>query len=472
MPQKPTRKRKASPKPRSSKAVSKSTEASKSSASKTSLKKRTSTKSTTTKTAQSKSSKTAKVKPTQSKKTTPAETSPKKQTHSKAKKATATQSKAKSTSATQTAKTKRSSALKPSQTKSSHSQPKPKSASPTKKSPAPRTAKTVKTAFKYFRTHTVDLPSEITQKGRNSQTFLVQQIKKLAKLYPDFPKLKGNYIPFGSFSRNVKICPLNDIDLLILLDGASITISSTLHRSSTVYTVTLKDSQSPLAPFADAQGRVNSTKILNRVKTYLTHITYYQKAATNKRMQAVTFKLKSHPWKFDIVPAIPVYDHGNRISHYLIPDGHGNWIRTNPKIDAKNIATANKVQQGELLAVIRLLKYWNNRTHKPQLPSYYFETIVLQTFRHAAPIKSYSEALQYFFRHANGYLMSSCPDPKNLGGNLDNGISWETKDKISKAFRNAAQQISYAIMAESKSDPKLAIYWWRKVFGTEFPSYG
>jgi hypothetical protein len=456
MPRKPPKKRKNTSKPRAPKPASKP-KASKSKESKTASKQPTNTKSTTPKPAQPQAGKTSLTRPAPSQKPTTAEAPSKKQDRSKPKKATETQTAKKGGSNTST--------------KSPRSQPKTKA--PSAQNPtAPRTAKTVITAFKYFRTYTVDLPPVVTQKGRSSQTFLVKQIKKLAKLYPNFPQLKGNYIPFGSFSRNVKIYPLNDIDLLILLNGADITITPTFHRSSTVYTLTLKNPQSPLAPFADVQGRVNSTKILNRIKTYLPHIPHYQKAATNKRMQAVTFKLKSHPWTFDIVPAVPAYGYGDRITHYLIPDGRGNWMPTNPKIDAKNVATANKEQQGELLAVIRLLKYWNNRIHKPRLSSYYFETIVIQTFRYAAPIKSYPEALQYFFSHASGYLMSSCPDPKNLGDNLDKGINWETKNKVITAFRNAAQQIGYAIMAESKNDPKLAIHWWRKVFGTEFPSYG
>jgi hypothetical protein len=461
MPRKPAKKRKTASKPPSSKSASKS-KAPKSSKSKTASKKRTSSKSTQPETTQPKVSKTAKDKTTPSKKSTSAKTSPKKQDRSKTKKATETQ----------TAKKGRANTSKPASTKGQNKPSKSKSAPSTQKSTAPRTAKTVKTAFKYFRAYTVDLPPVVTQKGRSSQTFLVKQIKKLAKLYSDFPRIKGNYIPFGSFSRNVKIYPLDDIDLLILLNGADITISQTFRRSSRIYTVTLKNPQSPLAPFADEQGQVNSTKILNRIKTYLPQIPHYQKPDTKKRMQSVTLKLKSHDWTFDIVPAIPVYGYGDRITHYLIPDGHGNWIATNPKIDAKNMATANKDQQGELLAVMRLLKYWNNRTHKPRLSSYYFETIVIHTFRHAAPMKSYPEAFQYFFNHASSYLMVSCPDPKNLGDNLDNGISWDTKEKVMKAFSNAAKHASHAIVAESENNPETAIYWWRKIFGTEFPPYG
>jgi chemotaxis protein histidine kinase CheA len=468
---KPAKKRKTTPKSRASKSVSTAKKTTKSSTSKTAAKNRTSPKFTTAKVGPVKSSTASKPKAKPEKKSTATETPAKKQTRSKAKKATGTQNKAKSKALTQSPKKTTSSTSK-SKTPQRLSRNTQTKSSPTSQKPtAPRTAKTVKTAFKYFRNHTVDLSPAVVQKGRRSQTFLVKQIKQLAKRYPDFPKLKGNYVPFGSFSRNVKICPLNDIDLLILLNGSDTTIRPTVLGSSMVYTVTLKKTASCLAPFADDQGQVNSTKILNRIKTYLTHITHYKKAATNKRMQAVTFQLKSYPWIFDIVPAIPVYSR-DRVTHYLIPDGHGDWIRTNPKIDAKNMATANKTQQGKLLAIMRLLKYWNNRTHKPRLPSYYFETIVIQTFRHAAPIKSDTEALQYFFNNASTYLMASCPDPKNLGDNLDRDISRETKQKITKALKTAAQQVGYAIRAESKNDPKLAISWWCKIFGREFPTYG
>ena len=160
------------------------------------------------------------------------------------------------------------------------------------------------------------------------------------------------------------------------------------------------------------------------------------------------------------------------VTHFLIPDGYGNWIRTNPKIDAQSITSVNTQHKGELLPVLRLLKYWNERKHKPSLSSYYFETLVVQTFQYAPIITSYPAALEYFFQRCSSSIMSNCPDPKRLGEALDANVSWDTKQKIIKALRNAASHASHAIIAESKNDQKTAIYWWKKVFGSEFPDYG
>lgn len=341
-------------------------------------------------------------------------------------------------------------------------------------------ASTVKTAFKKFQSQIVDLDRVITNKGRASRDYLFDQIKKLAKNQPKFPPLSGAYISFGSFSRKTKIRPLNDIDLLIILNNRSVNVEISYQQKASGYGVNMTavcqvkitDSNSPLQQFTNNKGYVNSIKVLNRIKHCLTYITNYKNSGKNRRMQAVTLNIKSQPWTFDIVPAIPIYDYRNKVTHFLIPDGYGNWIRTNPKIDAESITSANIKHKGRLLSILRLLKYWNERRHKPILMSYYFETLVVQTFQYASEITNIPAALEYFFQNCNFYLMSSCPDPKKLGEALDIDVSSNIKQSISKALRNAASHARHAIAAESKNDQKTAIYWWKKVFGLEFPNYG
>ncbi len=341
-------------------------------------------------------------------------------------------------------------------------------------------AKTVKTAFKKFQTKIVDLERATTKRGLASRSYLFKQIKGLATKYSDFPKLKGGYISFGSFARRTKTRPLDDIDLMALLDGKGIRVEMSYRQKASGYGVNmtpvchviLTDPLSPLQSFVDDKGFINSIKILNRIKAHLAHIDRYKKAEKNRRMQAVTLKLKTLPWNFDIVPAIPVHDYQNKVTHFLIPDGQGNWIRTNPKIDAKSLTVVNTKHKGELLPVLRMLKYWNGRQHKPKLLSYYFETLVVQTFQYAPTITSYPAAIAYFFQHCPNYLMSSCPDPKQLGEALDVDVSWEKKQKVIKAMRSTADHTRRAMMAESVNDQKAAIFWWRKVFGTDFPAYG
>ncbi len=331
-------------------------------------------------------------------------------------------------------------------------------------------AYTVWGAFDQFRKQKVDLDADEVKKARSSRDYLFEQIKKLADNDAYFPRLGGSFIPFGSFSRRTKIRPLNDIDMLVLLNGQG-TRDEQSRSDPFGSWLKITDTNAPLAYFKDEHGYVNSTKILNKIRDSLTKVPSYRKAEIHKNLQAVTLNLVSYPWVFDIVPSVPIAD-GTRIIHYLVPNGSGDWIRTDPRIDSQNVTKVNTQHKGEFLPVIRLLKYWNNRTHKPVLKSYHFETLAIKVFSSAAPIQNYQQAIKYFFDMCPAYLLSPCLDPKGLGPNLDANVPYETKQKVAEAMKEAAQFASYAIMYEGQSNPKDAIYWWGRVFGSEFPSYG
>jgi len=161
------------------------------------------------------------------------------------------------------------------------------------------------------------------------------------------------------------------------------------------------------------------------------------------------------------------------IAYYLIPDGTGEWMRTDPRVDSTNITRVNLRHDGKFLPILRLLKYWNNRTNnKPRLPSYYFETIVMKVFDYAPVTSGIPEGIKYFFTWGPGYLQGSCVDPKGLGPNLDASVSWETKSKISSAMKQAEDCASYALAYNQSGQNERAIHWWKQVFGPGFPSYG
>jgi len=329
---------------------------------------------------------------------------------------------------------------------------------------------TVWGAFDTFRKNSVDLVADEVSRALVSRDYLIDQIKTLARTDAAFPRTSGDAIPYGSFARKTKIRPLDDVDLLLLLHGRG-TRAAPSPNDPDVYWLKIEDNAAALAVFGNACGYVNSTKILNRIKSSLSAIPNYSKADIHRNMQAVTLQLKSYVWNFDIVPAVPIGD-GTATIYYLIPDGHGEWIRTDPRIDQANITRVNGQHKGEFVRVVRLLKYWNRRTHKPRLPSYYFETLALRAFDNATPIADYPTAIKRFFDCAPIYLTLACPDPKGLGPALDANIDWETKSKVKTAMAEAAQSASYALMYKQQDKDKEAIYWWGQVFGGEFPNYG
>lgn len=338
---------------------------------------------------------------------------------------------------------------------------------------------TVGSAFEQFRREVVDLDPENTKIARASRNYLFDQIEILAKNNPDCPKLKSNnpFINFGSFARRTKIKPLDDIDFLVIFDGSN-TIAESIYSSYTyqlkfikppTYLMSILPSM-PLGQFADSNGYVNSTRLLNRIKLYLYSVKNYEKAEIRKTLQAVTLKLNSYSWNYDIVPAVPI-NCGSQ-SYFLIPDGKGNWIATDPRIDDSNTTRVNTTHEGKFLSVIRLLKYWNGIANRPSLPSYYFETLVIKVFEYLPKIADLPNAMKLFFDKCPYYLARSCPDPKGLGPDLDANMDWSQREKVIKVMANASMYAEYALSYQSNLKHKEAIEQWQRIFGAKFPNYG
>jgi hypothetical protein len=330
---------------------------------------------------------------------------------------------------------------------------------------------TVWGAFKEFREKTVDLDPGTTKVARSSRDYLINQLKAIEKEDWNLPRLIGSYIPYGSFARSTKIKPLDDIDLLIPLVGTGTTAyQSTIDIYE--YWLRISDSSAPLAIFPDEFNYVNSTKILNKIKDSLSEVQKYYKADVHKSGEAVTLELLSYDWVYDIVPAVPIRDGQSGTAYYLIPDGSGDWKRTNPRVDATNVTRVNGWHNGNFLPAVRLLKYWNGRPIAPKLASYYFETLALKVFDSASKISDFPIGVNYFFKYCSLYLWSSCPDPKGLGPPLDDGIDNTTKKKVAEALDEAGKYSDYALMYERSSEHDKAIYWWQRIFGDKFPKYG
>ena len=333
---------------------------------------------------------------------------------------------------------------------------------------------TVWGAFDKFRTDSVDLDPEVSKTGRLSRDYLIGQIKIIDKNNIAFPQLGGDYRPYGSFARRTKIQPLDDIDLLLVLNGYG---TMEIFRSApNSYRLKITDGASPLASFSemsntffDTARYVNSTKVLNAIKAGIAAVPNYRKADIKRTGVAVTLQLTSRPWAFDIVPALAI---GDSVKYFLIPDGKGCWMRTDPRVDNTNVTIATARHSGKLLPTLRLLKYWNGRTTKPRLGSYHFETLALKVFASGPAIANYPAAVKYFFDNGPAYLWQSCPDPKGLGAALDASVDHTTKSKVSEAMKEAATWAGYALFYENRSETKNAIDWWGRVFGSAFPAYG
>jgi len=332
-------------------------------------------------------------------------------------------------------------------------------------------ALTVKAAFDQFRKEVVDLDADEVDKARSSRDFLLDQIFGLPDKIADFPWLTNRRLFFGSFARRTKIQPLDDIDLMIVMHGGG-GYERQFPWERFQCRVDPGTMETPVRHLTDDQGYINSNRVLFKLRDALSDLPHYEKAELHKRGEAVTLKLGSYPWNFDIVPTFGVTDGQDPLVYFLIPDGKGHWKRTDPRRDDEYVTRVNQRHNGLALPIIRLLKYWNCRSQSPAMMSYWLETVVLNIFEEIEPVQFIQVGLYNFFARAISRVSQSCADPKGLGPDLDEDVDEDTRRKIVAALKRAAQIALSALQYEIQENHKLAISEWGKVFRQAFPTYG
>ncbi len=182
----------------------------------------------------------------------------------------------------------------------------------------------------------------------------------------DFPLLHPDlFVYFGSFARRTKKRPLDDIDMLIILHAQG---NSYYEYSDRIEITATESAERQLKLCHENSRYLNSIKVINKFIKALESIDQYKNAQIKRNQEAATLQLKTKDWNFDVVPAFITKEDINGKSFYLIPDGKGNWKKTDPRLDSERVSKLNTAHEGNLLNVIRAIKYWNNRPTMPQLP--------------------------------------------------------------------------------------------------------
>ncbi len=324
----------------------------------------------------------------------------------------------------------------------------------------------VNSAFDQFNKDSVNLEPSRTSKARSSRDWLISQLNLLPGKVDDFPRLyEEAHTKFGSFARNTKIRPLDDIDLLLAFsaDGATYT---TIHKG-TKYYIEVPETARNLRKLCDEKW-LNSRKLINKIVSALQQINQYKSADVHRRQEAATLNLTSYEWSFDIVPSFMTTD-----GFYLIPDGQSNWKATNPIIDQNRTTSINQKHNGRVLQLIRTLKYWNRRASMATMPSYFFENLVLSFAEESLSFSEYIDFnLRDFWNDLSSRIYSPLYDPKGFQGDL-NTLTIEEQIKIALKARETCTKASEAIHIETQDKNQArAIAKWREIFGNDFPLYG
>lgn len=178
-------------------------------------------------------------------------------------------------------------------------------------------------------------------------------------------RIVGTYLS-GSYERSTAIAPLDDVDIIFLIDPSKWKTSFLSSRPS------------PEALISSFAGAVK---------------TRYPSSKVVRQRRSVCLELNH--LSLDLVPAISMDSTGTYIE---IPDRNlDTWIRSSPKTHSDYSTRVNQANAGHLKPIIKLLKHWNTQIPSTaNLKSFAIETLATRILdKHRTD--SIQKGLLYFF---------------------------------------------------------------------------
>ena len=221
----------------------------------------------------------------------------------------------------------------------------------------------------------------------------------------------------------------------------------------------------------NGDGTLNSTKVINIFKRRLESTRDYCHSELHKNGQAVT--LLSREWNFDIVPCFKTVPEYDGREYYIIPNGDGNWMKTDPIKDRDFILDVNRNHNGKAVELVRLCKRWIKTKKVPTPMSYLLETLIIQYCEQEDELDDIIDIrFTKFLKYLQKTIFSSVYDIKEIQGNINN-LSNNDKNAISEKAKVDYKKAVEAKFSEVRErNHQKAINIWRDVFGEDFPRYG
>jgi len=331
-------------------------------------------------------------------------------------------------------------------------------------------ATTVNKAFEEFMKDSVNLDPDIVAAARRSRDNLLDNIAEFSDQNGFFTLCEKYNVHFGSFARKTKCRELDDIDLMIGISGNG----AVYNGSDPWENIRIYSNSSDSAQFGCTRddGTLNSTLVLNRFKKALSGVREYLRSELRRNQEAIVLNLISKEWSFDIVPCFHTAPESDGRSFYLIPNGNGNWKKTNPIVDRDHIQNTNQNHEGRVLELIRLFKKWNKVNNTKTMPSYLLETMIINYCDSVNEMSKYidiefKQVLNYIANHIMDYVS----DLKGIQGNI-NELSISERISIQNKARTDYEKACTAVNYETtQKDMKKSIGKWGEILGSDFPEY-
>jgi len=240
----------------------------------------------------------------------------------------------------------------------------------------------------------------------------------------------------GSYARKTAIAPLDDVDIIFLIDPS-------------------------MWPRSFLASKPTPSAVLT---TFERAIRYRYRGSTVER-QRRSVGLKLSKMDIDAVPAIPDDSSSGRI--FVLDSVSEEWIPSAPKVHADNTTRVNKLREGRFVPLVKVLKFWNrNHPSAASLKSFAIETIAVRLFSEVN-FSSFTQGSLLFFdflahfageaqrdwRSDFGIKLSPeawtylVPDVVDTGSNIVAGLEKEILVKFLKRAVNSRNRLLEALQA-------------------------
>ena len=288
---------------------------------------------------------------------------------------------------------------------------------------------TVSEAFGEFKSD-LELPDRKQQQASVAQQAIRAQISAFTYVNTSFLS--------GSYARHTKIHPLDDIDVMLIMNEARVGLAT--NGSGTL----------PGQALDRVVGAVREA--------------YGSAAAIKKQARSVNVKLGELEFGFDLIPAWYRQPDG-----YWIPDTeYGSWLPTDPDAHARHMTQANELCGGKLKPVIKMLKHWN-RNNYDLFRSFHLELICARSLNQQS-IPNFQTGVTASLLALRNHVGITMVDPTYGLYPVDRPLSAEDATKLSNRVNADSDNALEALRLERNGRHQDAIEKWKYIFLTGFPA--
>jgi hypothetical protein len=322
----------------------------------------------------------------------------------------------------------------------------------------------VEGAFQRFSEASVDLGETRTQFGRDLADAVIARIEAFSTGANSCPvMIPGAGFIAGSLGRRTQEQPLDDIDGYLVMSAPGVRPN---HDGVLLDMVAhYSEGETPLVRdgLLSVGNNLNANAILERIAAHLG--VWFPDRDSGIGGSRKTCYLRVEEINIDLSPVIWYSPNGGGMDQYWMPAGNGqiHWKPTNPKEDQRNLTTANQAHNGELLKIVRMMKWWNANRNAGRLKGIHLETLIVNLLE-GQQLDGWANALHYLFANLGAAVGGICPDPSGLGSPLDSSLS-DTDRAASMASINAAYNAAFQASQLAAADyVPMALVQWRTIF--------